>query len=91
VAHLKTFSKWIHKLRPFPLGNPTEKLKNLAVTGALKLERALTEAERRKRLEAADHLPVIGGRSRDRRRNKKAELPDERPPIRPVMPWAYTS
>src|SRR5512134_757363 len=21
TAHLKTFSKWIHKLRPFPLGN----------------------------------------------------------------------
>ena len=59
VAHLKTFAKWIHKLRPFPLGNPTEKLKSLSVTGVLELERALTEAERRKLLDAADHLPVI--------------------------------
>lgn len=22
MAHLKTFAKWIHKLRPFTLGNP---------------------------------------------------------------------
>jgi integrase len=87
VAHLKTFSKWIHKLRPFPLGNPTEKLKNLAVTGVLELERALTESERRKLLDAADHLPVIGGRSRDRRRNKKTELPDERPRRKGYRPW----
>jgi len=87
VAHLKTFSKWIHKLRPFPLGNPTEKLKSLAVTGVLELERALTESERRKLLDAADHLPVIGGRSRDRRRNKKTALPDERPRRKGYRPW----
>ncbi len=87
VAHLKTFSKWIHKLRPFPLGNPTEKLKSLAVTGVLELERALTESERRKLLDAADHLPVIGGRSRDRRRNKKTELPDKRPRRKGYCPW----
>ena len=87
VAHLKTFAKWIHKLRPFPLGNPTEKLKSLSVTGVLELERALTEAERRKLLDAADHLPVIGGRSRDRRRNKQTELPDERPRRRGYRPW----
>ncbi len=87
VAHLKTFSKWIHKLRPFPLGNPTEKLKSLSVTGILELERALTEAERRKLLDAADHLPVIGGRSRDRRRNKSANLPDERPRRKGYRPW----
>jgi hypothetical protein len=29
-AHMKTFTKWIHKLRPFPLGNPMEKIKALA-------------------------------------------------------------
>jgi hypothetical protein len=22
LAHLKTFAKWVHALRPFPLGNP---------------------------------------------------------------------
>ena len=37
--------------------------------------------------DAADHLPVIGGRSRDRRRNKKAELPDERPRRKGYRPW----
>jgi hypothetical protein len=68
AAHLKTFAKWIHKLRPFPLGNPTEKLKGLALNGVLELERALTEDERRRLLDAADHLPILGGRSRDRRR-----------------------
>jgi hypothetical protein len=24
LAHLKTLAKWIHKLKPFPLGNPIE-------------------------------------------------------------------
>ena len=87
VAHLKTFSKWIHKLRPFPIGNPTAKLKSLSVTGILELERALNESERRKLLDAADHLPVIGGRSRDRRRNRKTDLPDERPRRKGYRPW----
>jgi hypothetical protein len=27
AAHLKTFAKWIHTLRPFRLGDPTEKLR----------------------------------------------------------------
>jgi integrase len=87
VAHLKTFAKWIHKLRPFPLGNPTQKLRGLDVAGLLDVERALTETERRKVLDAADHLPVIGGRSRDRRRNRSAELPDERPRRKGYRPW----
>jgi integrase len=87
VAHLKTFAKWIHKLRPFPLGNPTEKLKSFALNGVLELERALTEDERRRLLDAADHLPVIGGRSRDRRRCKDIEMPDERPRRKGYRPW----
>lgn len=29
VAHLKTFSKWIHKHKPFVLGDPMEKVKTL--------------------------------------------------------------
>ena len=24
MAHLKTFAKWVHKLKPFPLGNPMD-------------------------------------------------------------------
>jgi integrase/recombinase XerC len=87
AAHLKTFAKWIQKLRPFPLGNPTEKLKGLALNGVLELERALTEDERRRLLDAADHLPVLGGRSRDRRRCKDIEFPDERPRRKGYRPW----
>jgi site-specific recombinase XerD len=87
TAHLKTFAKWIHKLRPFPLGNPTEKLKGLALNGVLELERALTEQERRCLLDAADHLPVLGGRSRDRRRYGDLESADERPRRKGYRPW----
>lgn len=55
LAHLKTFSKWVHKLRPFPLGNPMEKLKLLAVGIGLEVERAITPADERRRiLDAAD-------------------------------------
>ena len=31
AAHLKTFAKWIHRLRPFRLGDPTEKLKTVLI------------------------------------------------------------
>src|SRR5689334_13344671 len=27
MAHLKTFAKWVHKLQPFPLGNPMDKIR----------------------------------------------------------------
>ena len=60
AAHLKTFAKWIHRLRPFRMGDPTEKLKGMAAGPGLEIERALTESERRKLLDAADHLPVLG-------------------------------
>lgn len=70
LAHLKTFSKWIHKLRAFPLGNPMEKLKLPAVGVGLDVERAITPAERRRILDAADLLTTIGGRSTDRKRFK---------------------
>jgi hypothetical protein len=35
VAHLKTFAKWMHKLMPFPLGNPMIKIKSLPVTSQI--------------------------------------------------------
>jgi len=85
VAHLKTFAKWIHKLAPFPLGNPTDKLKTVLPGTGLEIERAITPAERRKMLDAADYLPVIGGRSRNRR--IKTEMPDERPRRKGYRPW----
>jgi integrase len=86
TAHLKTFSKWVHKLRPFPLGDPMAKLKTVATGAGLETERALTSGEKRKLLDAADYLPVIGGRSRDRHRHR-AELPDERPRRKAYRPW----
>jgi site-specific recombinase XerD len=75
MAHLKTFAKWIHKLRPFPLGNPMEKIRLQPLGTGLEVERALTTSERRKILDAADLLVEIGGRSRDRGRYRSAERP----------------
>lgn len=86
LAHLKTLAKWIHRLHPFPLGNPMEKMSALKLNGVLELERAMTEAERRKVLDAADFLPVIGGRSKDKRRNKTIPA-NERPQRKGYRPW----
>ena len=87
AAHLKTFAKWIHTLRPFRLGDPTEKLKTVLAGPGLEIERGLTESERRKLLDAADHLPVLGSRSLDRRRCKDIEFADERPRRKGYRPW----
>lgn len=76
LAHVKTFARWVHRVRPFPLGDPVEKIKLPKVGNGLKVERALTEAERRRLLDAADLLLSTGGRSRDRLRYKNT---DERP------------
>lgn len=78
MAHLKTFSKWIHKLRPFPLGDPMEKIKLSPLGTGLEIERALTQSERRKMLDAADLLVEIGGRSKDRSRFRGVERPRRR-------------
>lgn len=67
LTHLKTFAKWIHGLRPFPLGNPMGKIKTIPLTNSLEIERALSVSERRRLLDAADLLPVVGGRSKNRR------------------------
>jgi integrase len=86
VAHVKTFAAWVHTHRPFPLGNPMAKIKSLPLTGGLEIARALTAAERRRLLDAADYLPVIGGRSRDQRRFKHT-APAERPRRKGYRPW----
>jgi integrase len=83
LAHLKTFAKWIHKLRPFPLGDPTAKIKSLPVGTGLDIERALTKSERRRLLDMADQLPLLGGRSKDRARFKGKE----RPARKAYRPW----
>ena len=88
IAHLKTFAKWVNSRSPFPKNeHPLLKLKGLADDNRLDLERALTVAEHRRLLDAADHLPVIGGRSRDRRRCRDVEFPDERPRRKGYRPW----
>ena len=78
TAHLKTFAKWIHTHRPFPLGQPMEKIKMLSVGNQLEIERALTKQERNRILDAADQLLIVGGRSRDRHRNGGANPPQRK-------------
>lgn len=84
IAHLKTFSKWVHKLRAFPLGDPMGKIRAIAATTLLSIERALTATERRRVLDAADLLPKTGGRSKDRNRFKGGE---ERPVRKGYRPY----
>jgi integrase len=83
IAHLKTFSRWIHKLKPFALGNPMAKLKLMPIGTGLEVERAITPAERRRILDAADSLPLVGGKSRDRHRYRG----QERPQRKGYRPW----
>ena len=75
LAHLKTFARWIHKLKPFPLGNPMAKMKLMPIGNGLEIERAISPAERRRILDAADTLPIVGGRSKDRNRFRDQERP----------------
>ncbi len=53
LDQIRTFSKWIHKHHPFPLGNPMYKIKSLATSSLLDVDRALTPTERRRLLDAA--------------------------------------
>lgn len=75
LAHLKTFAKWVHKLAPFPLGNPMEKMRSLPTASSLAIDRAITPRERRRILDAADVLAHEGGRSVDRQRYCGKERP----------------
>ena len=87
IAHLKPFSKWIHSLRPFPLGNPMIKIKAIPVTNALEIERAIEPGERRRILDAADFLLQTGGRSKSRRRYAKTGQAGERPCRKGYRAW----
>ena len=75
LAHLKTFATWVHTHQPFPLGHPMAAIKLPALGIGLEVDRALTAAERRRVLDAADLLLTIGGRSKDRKRYKTGERP----------------
>lgn len=82
IAHLKRFSKWINKVKPFPLDDPMNKIKNERVGSLLNIERALTRSEHKIMLNQADLLREIGGLSQDRNRYKVKERPrrkDSRP------------
>ena len=83
LATIKTLAKWIHKHRPFPLGDPTSKLKLLPTASLLDIERAITPAERRRILDAADLLLSSGGLSRDRHRFRKVKNRPKRKGYRP--------
>lgn len=82
TAHLKTFAKWIHQHRPFPLGQPMAKITMLSVGNHLEIERALTKQERNRILDAADQLLLVGGRSGDRHRHG-GTTPPQRKSFRP--------
>ena len=73
-AHLNTFAKWVHKHHPFTLDNPMRKIKELSTGTRLNIERAITEAERNRILDAADQLLIVGGLSTDRRRGGTRKL-----------------
>jgi site-specific recombinase XerD len=86
LAHIKTFAGWIHQLAPFPLGNPMQEIRLMPVGSSLDVNRALSSAERRRLLDAADLLPSVAGRSKDRRRNKHVD-PVDRPMRKNARPW----
>src|ERR1043166_778731 len=75
LAHCKTFATWVHTHQPFPLGHPMAAIKLPALGTGLEVDRALSTAERRRLLDAADLLLTIGGRSKDRKRYKAGERP----------------
>src|SRR5262245_51465341 len=91
LAHLKTFATWVHTHQPFPLGHPMTAIKLPTLGTGLEVERALTAAERRRLLDAADLLLALGGRSKDRRRYRTGERP-RRTGYRPYRnrPIVYT-
>ena len=74
LAHLKILAKWIHKLRPFPLGNPMAKMKLMPIGNGLEIERAISLAERRRILMGIRFL----GRGHPR---SKIMWPKKEPPI----------
>jgi hypothetical protein len=59
LTHLKTFTTWGHTHEPFPLGPPMAAITLSALGTGLEVDRALTAAERRRLLNAADLLLVL--------------------------------
>ncbi len=78
LDHLKAFSKWIEKIKSFPLGEPTAGIKRQAKALRLDVEKALTKKERNRLLDAADQLVMMGGLSKDRSRYPGKEKPQRK-------------
>ena len=83
IASLKSFSRWVHKHCPFPLGDPMEEIRAGKTTSLLDIERALTKKEYQILLDYADRLIIDGGRSTDRRRHKNKAVRPRRETYRP--------
>jgi len=75
MAHLKTFSKWIHKIHPFTLFNPMLKIKITDSGNLLDIENAITSEERIKILKTSDNLLTIDAVSKDKNRFKTSKKP----------------
>lgn len=84
LNHVRSFAKWVHHLKPFPLGNPMAKIKNVR---SLKNwgSRALTPQERNRMLDSADYLPISWGKSKDRERY--GLYPESRPTRKTARPY----
>ena len=63
-----------------------KEIRLMPVGASLDVERALSPAERRRMLDAADCLPSTGSRSKDRKRNKDVD-PIARPLRKNARPW----
>lgn len=78
TAHVKTFAKWVHRLAPFTLGQPMAKVRAIPTASRLDVDRAISEQERRRILDAADMLLTTGATSKDRNRYKGKERPQRK-------------
>ena len=84
LNHVRAFAKWIHHIKPFPLGDPMLKVKNVRSIRHWG-SRALKPAERNRLLDAADYLPLSWGKSKDRHRY--GVDPKQRPMRKTARPY----
>ncbi|MBM2816604.1 MAG: Site-specific integrase [Ignavibacteria bacterium] len=75
LSHLKTFSKWIHKVKPFKLFNPMLKIKRIDEAYMLNLDNSISSEERIKILASADKLNYFDAKSKDTHRFDPANAP----------------
>ena len=78
LDHVRAFAKWIDKIKPFILGEPTQGIRRQAKALRLDVEKALSQKERNRLLDAADQLIVTGGLSQDRTRYQGKDKPQRK-------------